>query len=108
MAGAGRSSQALTTEFRVLSWQQEGLREDVKSLEPMRMLHSNDVFIQSVLPGEFIRPKNHKGIPISVTQTQVFQCDHILSSSYILHSSRAVTKDSNVSQSISLSTPKVY
>ena len=49
--GWGTRSQALTTEFRILSWQQEGLGEDVKSLESMCMLHSNDVFVQSVLPG---------------------------------------------------------
>ena len=49
--GWGTRSQTLTTEFRILSWQQEGLGEDVKSLESMRMLHSNDVFVQSVLPG---------------------------------------------------------
>lgn len=47
----GILSQALTTEFCILSWQQEGLREDVKSLESMCMLHSNDVFVQTVLPG---------------------------------------------------------
>lgn len=51
LLASGALSQALTTEFRVLSWQQEGLREDMESLESMRMLHSNDVFIQSVLPG---------------------------------------------------------
>lgn len=41
----GIPSQALTTEFRVLSWQEEGLREDVESLESMCVLHSNYVFV---------------------------------------------------------------
>ncbi|CAO2578322.1 hypothetical protein LEMLEM_LOCUS494 [Lemmus lemmus] len=38
------------TELRVPSWQEEDLREDVESLESMRVLHSNDVFVHSVLP----------------------------------------------------------
>lgn len=53
MAGeeGGIRSQALTTEFRILGWQKEGLREDVKSLESVCVLHSNDVFVESVFPG---------------------------------------------------------
>lgn len=53
-------SQCLTAELLVLRGEHKSLGDDVKVFDAVHLLHPLDVFVQAILPRQFVRPEKEK------------------------------------------------
>lgn len=53
---AGFGEMILTAEFVVFRWKHERLRNNVEVFEAVGLLHSLDVFVQTIFARQFVRP----------------------------------------------------